>query len=50
MSVSLQASGSEDVRVTAGEKLVLRVRAFDPAGILGRGTMFEEQLLTTVLT
>jgi hypothetical protein len=33
MSVSLHASGSEDVRVTAGEKLVFRVRAFDPAGI-----------------
>ncbi|MBI3651382.1 MAG: hypothetical protein HY231_10220 [Acidobacteria bacterium] len=33
MSVSLQASGSEDIRVTAGERLVLRVRAFDPAGI-----------------
>lgn len=33
MSVSLQAGGSEDVRVTAGDNLVLRLRAFDPAGI-----------------
>jgi hypothetical protein len=33
MSVSLQGSGSEEVRVTAGEKLVLRLRAFDPTGI-----------------
>lgn len=33
MSVSLQGSGTEEVRVTAGEKLVLRLRAFDPTGI-----------------
>ncbi len=33
MSVSLQGSGSEEVRVTAGEKLVLRLCAFDPTGI-----------------
>ena len=33
MSATLQGSGYEDVRVVAGEKLVLRVRANDPAGI-----------------
>lgn len=33
MSVSLQSGGSEEVRVTAGEKLVLRLKAFDPTGI-----------------
>jgi hypothetical protein len=33
MSVSLQGSGSDDIRVVAGERLVLRVRAHDPAGI-----------------
>jgi hypothetical protein len=33
MSATLQGSGYEDVRVVAGEKLVLRVRAHDPAGI-----------------
>jgi hypothetical protein len=33
MSATLQGSGYEDVRVVAGEKLVLRVRANDPSGI-----------------
>ena len=33
MSVSLQGSNYDDFRVVAGEKLVLRVRAHDPAGI-----------------
>jgi hypothetical protein len=33
MSVILQGGGSEEICVTAGEKLVLRVKAFDPAGI-----------------
>ena len=33
MSVSLQGNGYEDIRVVAGERLVLRVRAHDPAGI-----------------
>lgn len=33
MSLSLQGSGPEDVKVVAGDKMVLRVRAFDPAGI-----------------
>jgi hypothetical protein len=33
MSVSLMANGSEDVRVIAGDKLVLRVNAYDPNGI-----------------
>ena len=33
MSATLQGGGYEDVRVVAGEKLVLRVRANDPAGI-----------------
>ena len=33
MSATLQGSGYEEVRVVAGEKLVLRVRANDPAGI-----------------
>ena len=33
MSATLHGSGYEDVRVVAGEKLVLRVRAHDPAGI-----------------
>ena len=33
MSATLQGNGYEDVRVVAGEKLVLRVRAHDPAGI-----------------
>ena len=33
MSVSLQASGSAEIRITAGERLVLRIRASDPAGI-----------------
>ena len=33
MSATLQGSGYEDVRVVAGETLVLRVRAHDPAGI-----------------
>ena len=31
--ITLQGSGTEEVRVTAGEKLVLRLRAFDPTGI-----------------
>jgi hypothetical protein len=31
--ISLQGGGSEEVRVTAGENLVLRLRAFDPTGI-----------------
>ena len=33
MSVSLMANGSDDVRVIAGDKLVLRVNAYDPNGI-----------------
>ena len=33
MSGTSQGSGYEEVRVVAGEKLVLRVRAHDPAGI-----------------
>ena len=33
MSATLQGSGYEEVRVVAGEKLILRVRANDPAGI-----------------
>ncbi|MCI0486541.1 MAG: hypothetical protein L0229_08060 [Blastocatellia bacterium] len=33
MSFSLQANGSEAVQVTTGDDLVLRVRAYDPAGI-----------------
>ena len=33
MSLSLGTSGSEDVRVIAGEKLILRLRAYDPTGI-----------------
>ncbi len=33
MSVSLGINGSTDVRVTAGENLVLRVAAYDPNGI-----------------
>jgi hypothetical protein len=33
MAVSLNTSGSEDVRVIAGEKLILRLRAYDPNGI-----------------
>ena len=33
MSASLQASGYDDIQVVAGERLVLRVRAHDPAGI-----------------
>jgi hypothetical protein len=33
MSVSLQGNGYDEVRVIAGDKLVLRVRAHDPAGI-----------------
>jgi hypothetical protein len=33
MSVSLQASGPIEIRITAGERLVLRIRASDPAGI-----------------
>jgi hypothetical protein len=33
MSVSLQGSNYDDFRVVAGERLVLRVRAHDPAGI-----------------
>jgi hypothetical protein len=31
--ISLQGGALEEVRVTAGEKLVLRLRAFDPTGI-----------------
>lgn len=33
MSVSLQPSGAIEIRITAGERLVLRIRASDPAGI-----------------
>ena len=33
MSATLQGNGYEEVRVVAGEKLILRVRAHDPAGI-----------------
>jgi hypothetical protein len=33
MAVSLNTSGSEDVRVIAGENLILRLRAYDPTGI-----------------
>lgn len=33
MPVNLQGSTYDDVRVVAGDKLVLRVRAHDPAGI-----------------
>lgn len=33
MSVSLQTNGSEEVRVVTGDKLVLRVSAYDPSGI-----------------
>jgi hypothetical protein len=33
MSVSLMENNSEDVRVIAGNKLVLRVSAYDPNGI-----------------
>jgi hypothetical protein len=31
--ISLQSGGTEEIRVTAGEKLVFRLRAFDPTGI-----------------
>ena len=31
--ISLQGGGSDEVRVTAGDELVLRLRAFDPTGI-----------------
>ena len=34
MSATFQGSDYEDVRVVAGDKLVLRVRAHDPAGII----------------
>jgi hypothetical protein len=34
MSVSLGINGSADVRVTAGDNLVLRIAAYDPNGIL----------------
>lgn len=33
MSVSLGINGSADVRVVAGESLVLRIAAYDPSGI-----------------
>jgi hypothetical protein len=33
MSVSLGTNGSSDVRVVAGESLMLRIAAFDPNGI-----------------
>jgi hypothetical protein len=33
MSVSISGNVSSDIQVVAGEKLVLRVRAWDPAGI-----------------
>ena len=33
MAVSLNSSGSEDVRVIAGENLILRLKAYDPTGI-----------------
>jgi hypothetical protein len=33
MSVSLTANGAEDVRVIAGDRLVLRVNAYDPNGV-----------------
>jgi hypothetical protein len=33
MSVSLMENSSEDVRVIAGDKLVLRVSAYDPNGL-----------------
>ncbi|HET8675124.1 MAG TPA: hypothetical protein VFO63_05010 [Blastocatellia bacterium] len=33
MSLSFQENGAGDAQVVAGEKLVLRVRAYDPAGI-----------------
>ena len=33
MSFSLQSNGSEAIQVTTGDNLVLRVRAYDPAGI-----------------
>ncbi|HWP42797.1 MAG TPA: hypothetical protein VNO14_06155 [Blastocatellia bacterium] len=33
MSITIQGSLNEEVRVSTGERLVLRVRAYDPAGI-----------------
>jgi hypothetical protein len=34
MSFGVQGNSSQDVRVIAGERLVLRIRAYDPAGII----------------
>jgi hypothetical protein len=33
MSVTLQGNNSEDAQIATGESLVMRVRAYDPAGI-----------------